>query len=220
MTTLRLRALSLDLDGTLADTLDVCVASFQDVLGELFGSRPDVDTVLAGFGATEEGILERLCGRRDPAVEELWHARYGALLAARVAGPFAGVPELLDRVAAAGLRIAVVTGKGARSAAHTLRALGLARFVERVEPGGTGGCVKRDRLRALLADWDLAPGELAHLGDMPADVRAARATGVVALAAGWASTTDVDRLRAEGPDELFPRVEDFAAWLRDRLPRR
>ena len=43
-----LRALSLDLDGTLADTLGICVETFQDVIERLQGTRPSAAEVVAG----------------------------------------------------------------------------------------------------------------------------------------------------------------------------
>ncbi len=214
-----LRALSLDLDGTLADTLGICVETFQDAIEQLQGRRPSAAEVVAGFGASEEGILTRLAGRQDPDLEDRWHARYGELLAASRVRPFDGVRQAMERAAAAGLRLAVITGKGRRSAEHTLDHLGLRDLVDFLGPGDVSGSIKDQRLRAFAMETGIDPAHIAHLGDSHMDIVDARAAGCVTLGAAWAPTTDRDALAAEGPDQLFDSVADFTGWLEEQLAR-
>ena len=214
-----LRALSLDLDGTLADTLGICVETFQDVIERLQGARPSAAEVVAGFGASEEGILTRLAGRQDPDLEDRWHTRYAELLRAAAVAPFVGVRAAMERARAAGLRLAVVTGKGRRSAEHTLDHLGLRDLVDFLGPGDVSGSIKDQRLRAFAMETGIVPEHIAHLGDSHMDIIDARAAGCVTLGAAWAPTTDRDRLAAEDPDHLFDTVVEFTAWLEERLAR-
>jgi phosphoglycolate phosphatase-like HAD superfamily hydrolase len=60
------------------------------------------------------------------------------------------------------------------------------------------------------------PADVVSVGDAPSDVTAARSVGIVSVAAGWASTTDVAVLAAAAPDHLFHTVDELADWLRDR----
>jgi phosphoglycolate phosphatase-like HAD superfamily hydrolase len=111
----------------------------------------------------------------------------------------------------------LVTGKGPQSAAISLRALRLDRWFVEVEAGSPAGRVKPAAIRRLLTRWRVAPGEAAYVGDAPSDVAAARASGVTAVAAAWASTADRRRLAAQCPDVLCATVDECRAWLLRRL---
>ena len=52
----------------------------------------------------------------------------------------------------------------------------------------------------------------AYLGDAPADIRAARANGIGAIAAAWSPTARLEALLAEHPDVLLRSVPELCAW--------
>ena len=56
----RLRALIFDFDGTLADTLPICVGAFQGALRQHTGRRMSATEVTALFGPNEEGMLSEI----------------------------------------------------------------------------------------------------------------------------------------------------------------
>ena len=130
--------------------------------------------------------------------------------------PFAGIPALLGDLRSRDIRLAVVTGKGPRSAAISLEVMGLADTFERVEAGSPQGAVKPDCMRRVVEDWGVDPAEVLSVGDAPSDVRSARTAGLPSAAAAWAATADASLLRAEQPDELFERVADLRDWVRSR----
>jgi HAD superfamily hydrolase (TIGR01549 family) len=208
----RLRGVIFDLDGTLADTLPVCFAAFRRTfethLGETFSDRE----IRAMFGPSEEGILRRRCPEGWPAALETYLREYERAHAALPA-PFEGVEDILVDLERLGVRRAIVTGKGAGSAAISTRVLGLARHFDVIETGSGDGGVKPDRIRAVLARWELPAAAVAHVGDAPADIEAARGAGLVALAAAWAPAAEPERLGELVPDALFLTVASFAAWI-------
>jgi pyrophosphatase PpaX len=210
-----LRGLLFDLDGTLGDTLPICFQAFRATFRQHLGRELDDRQVHAMFGPSEEGILQR-------QVPDEWHAALDTYLQeyerAHASCPslFDGLQAILDRLKASGVRLAIVTGKGARSAAISARILGLHHYFERIEPGSIDRAVKPQRIRAILEDWQLPPHEVAHIGDSPSDITAARTEGVMALAAAWAPTADAHRLLELEPAELFRTVPHFASWT-DRV---
>jgi phosphoglycolate phosphatase/pyrophosphatase PpaX len=224
------RALIFDLDGTLADTLSICIAAFQETVRRHSGQRMSASEVAARFGPSEEGMLRTVLRSpdfspsryRDATCREIRASAVEPAMATYLAeyerlhtsctAPFDGLSKLLDRMAEHRVRLAVVTGKGPRSAAISLRAIGLARRFERVEVGAASGSIKPQAIRRLLDSWRLPPPACAYVGDSPIDVRAAREAGVVAIAAAWRPDADPRPLAAEGPDFLFQSVEEFAAW--------
>jgi phosphoglycolate phosphatase-like HAD superfamily hydrolase len=111
------------------------------------------------------------------------------------------------------VRRAIVTGKGPRSAAISLRILGLDGLFERVEAGSPDGNIKPNNMRRVVEAWGFDPAAVACVGDAPSDIRAAREIGAIPLAAAWAATADYEALRALAPKETFRRVEEFLEWI-------
>jgi phosphoglycolate phosphatase/pyrophosphatase PpaX len=71
-------------------------------------------------------------------------------------------------------------------------------------------------MQTVVDAWSLGPAAVVSVGDAPSDVTAARAVGVSAVGAAWATTTDRSLLVEKSPDAIFDRVADFGAWLRER----
>ena len=155
-----------DVDGTLCDTLPLCCAAFRSVYARHLGRDYTDDEIVAGFGATEAGTLRALIPTDWQVAEEEFTAEYRRLHD-KLARVFPGVPETLGELCARGVRQAVVTGKGPRTAAITLERLELASYFDRVETGSPEGPVKPEKIRAVLAAWSVPPGSVAYVGDTP-----------------------------------------------------
>lgn len=209
---MRLEGVIFDLDGTLGDTLPVCFAAFRRAL-KGFSSRYYTDDQIAAlFGPSEEGMIQRL-------VPDQWQACLQVYLAAyeeesqRSAKLFPDIETALRLLKNRGLALAIVTGKGAHSAAITLSHLGLTEHFDIVETGSAEGGVKPQAIRKVLAKWDALSRHVAYVGDAPSDLEAAREAGVVALGAAWAPTASVQELSALAPLETFRSVESFIEWI-------
>ena len=212
---MRLRGVVFDLDGTLGDTLPVCYSAFRRLFQRRLGLTLTNAEIRSRFGPSEEGVIRELVGAdADAAIEEYFlDYRHDHRTCRR---PFAGIPALLGDLRSRDIRLAVVTGKGPRSAAISLEVMGLADTFERVEAGSPQGAVKPDCMRRVVEDWGVDPAEVLSVGDAPSDVRSARTAGLPSAAAAWAATADASLLRAEQPDELFERVADLRDWVRSR----
>lgn len=201
-----------DLDGTLTDTFAVCFIAFREALHHFTGRDFTDEEILARFGPSEEGMLQRWvpdcweeCLRLYLAVYEREHRR--------VARIFPGVETALGLLGERRIPLAVVTGKGAQSAAISLGQLGLARYFDCVETGSPDGSVKPRCLRKILARWGAPPDRVAYLGDVPSDIEASRAVGVLPLAAAWETRSDAAALHALKPLAVFDAVPQFIQWI-------
>jgi phosphoglycolate phosphatase/pyrophosphatase PpaX len=212
----RLRGVIFDLDGTLADTLPLCIAAFRLAVEPLAARTLTDAEIIATFGPSEEGTIRALAPDHFAAGLAGYLRHYEALHDTCPA-PFAGVPALLAFLKARGARLGLVTGKGAGSAWISLRRFGLADVFEAVETGDPSGPVKAGGLRRILAGWRMAPEQAVYVGDAPSDILAARAAGVPVVGAAWAGTADRARLAALHPDALLTSVADLKAWLESRL---
>ncbi|MEN4042000.1 MAG: HAD family hydrolase [Anaerolineaceae bacterium] len=206
-----LSAVLFDLDGTLADTMDVCVEAYQFTLQTYLDRWVPQEIIAAEFGRSEEGILQTFL----PAVEQ--HERLNEYLHhyrrlhQRLDEPFPGIPALLEMLQQRGVRIAIVTGKGQHSAAISMAALGLAPYIERLEYGHAEYNNKSENIRRVLADWGIEPAVVAYAGDMISDMHHASQAGVLPLGAAWSRTATVHE--NDGAEHVFHSVNDLHEWL-------
>jgi phosphoglycolate phosphatase-like HAD superfamily hydrolase len=208
------RGILFDLDGTLADTLPVSFAAFRAVLRAATGRTLTNAEILGRFGPSERGVFAGLLPERHV------DAAYVAFLERyrrehrRCRRPFDGIVGALEELRTAGMRMAVVTGKGPDSAAISLDTLGLTPYFEFVEAGSDEGAAKPACMRRVLDAWGLPASEAVAIGDSPSDARAAAEAGVAAFGAAWAPHVVPERLRSAGVAELFHRVDEWTSWLR------
>lgn len=207
-----LRGVIFDLDGTLGDTLPVCYRAFANVFRRRLGREFSPAQIHAMFGPSEEGVLRSLCPEdADGALEE-YLAEYRSAHA-RCPAPFAGIPRCLDLLCRRGVELAVVTGKGHRSAAISLEKFGFGDLFPVVEAGSPDRGVKPEAMGRVLGRWGFDPGDVAAVGDSPSDVRSARRVGIASVGAAWAPGAGAGSLAACGPDWLFREVAAFRDWL-------
>ena len=210
------RAVLFDLDGTLADTLPLCIRAFRHAIEPAAGRAVSDAEIVATFGPSEEGTIRALVpGQYDAALAAYLH--HYERLHGDCPAPFAGIAALLRDLRRRGVRLGMVTGKGARSTVLSLRRFGLEDVFEIVETGSPHGPRKTEALQAILAAWNMAPGEAVYIGDAPSDVAAARAAGVAVVSAAWAGSADPAALRALAPDLLAATVDELRGWLWPRL---
>jgi len=213
---MRLDGVIFDLDGTLGDTLPVCFAAFRRALKGYSSHHYSEEDIAARFGPSEDGMLQRMVPERWQACLEAYLAAYEEE-SAREDRLFPGIDKALRLLAERGVALAIVTGKGARSAAISLRHLKLGEFFDIVETGSPAGSVKPLAIKSVLAKWGAAPHRVAYVGDVPTDIAAAREAGIIPLGAAWAPTSSADELRALSPLETFASVESFIRWIEEHV---
>lgn len=201
-----------DLDGTLADTLPLCFASFARVFERYAGRALSRDEIEPLFGPSEEGIIRGLVPDRwEAALEEYLefyqreHAHYGREID--------GIADLLAWLARRRTRVGIVTGKGSRSGEISLRELGLAAHVSAIRYGSPLGGVKPYAIRDMLDEWMIPPERAAYVGDSPSDMLDATCSGVSPIGAAWAPGSNPAALRAAGALYVFTTPSDLQTWL-------
>ena len=164
------RAVIFDLDGTLVDSARD-IADALDELLERHGRRRiglDAARRLIGHGAPS--LVSRAFALTGGAYLSIYEGEL-----ARATRPYPGVVATLQRLAAAGLGLAVCTNKATAATQRLLDALDLAAFFP-VVIGGDSGARKPDPepVRRALAGLGVAAGAALMVGDSANDVAAAR----------------------------------------------
>ena len=212
-----IRGIIFDLDGTLGDTLPLCVRAFRASIEPLTSRSLGDAEIIATFGPSEEGTIRQLVPDHYEQALAAYLHHYDAMHDLCPA-PFPGIPELLQFLKSNGIRIAMVTGKGPHSTVISLERFGLTSFFEFVETGSPSGPVKAAGIAAVLDRWkDLSPDDVIYVGDAPSDITASRKAGIAVIGAAWAPTAEPEQLKAMQPDELFFTVREFREWVGSKI---
>jgi AHBA synthesis associated protein len=190
------RAVLFDLDGVLVDGLAAMRTAFERAYAEAVGPGPaPFDRYVAHLGRPLPEILQIL---ELPAALAEPFVRESAGLVGQVRC-CEGAEELLAKLSAAGLRIAVVTGKARARAELVLRSTGLLTGIDLVfgSDDVPAGKPAPDMVELALHRFGLRPDEAVLVGDSPIDLQAAAAAGVPSIAAEWGYSTRAELIAAE-----------------------
>lgn len=184
---LRVKAVMIDLDGTLLDTIPDLAAAANRMLGEL-GRPPFDETVIRTFvGKGIPRLVERaLAGSLEGRVEAALldqalpvFERFYRELNGRHTKIYPGVQEGLDHLRGLGLPLACVTNKAEAFTVPLLETMQLAGYFQCVVAGDTLARKKPDPLPLtyVCERFGIRPQEMLMIGDSLNDAQAARAAG-------------------------------------------
>lgn len=210
-----IKAVIFDLDGTLGDTLPLCVEAYRDCVAGLGLPRPTAEKVVSFFGLNDSGVLAGLLGMQpdDPALPvHRFVESYTRLQPTLAAAPFPGTVEMMRALRAAGIRIGIISGKEHFTGNPTISHFGLDSFVEWRGFGSATHNCKHERLAEVMQEWNLRPDEIIYVGDAPSDIELSHRVGVRIINAAWASTAAQEEAAclALNPDW---RLTDFSSLL-------
>jgi phosphoglycolate phosphatase len=218
----RYRAILIDLDGTLLDTIPDLAAASNAMLEELGAVSLPVSAIATFVGKGTENLVRRcLSDSRvgmptDPATVEnalsVFNRHYHRING-DAAQLYPGVEEGLAAFRAQGARLAVVTNKPTEFTLPLLERSGLAQWFDAVVCGDTCERKKPDP-QPLLHACDLlgcSPGEALAIGDSVNDALAARAAGITVLAVpyGYNEGRDIHELDIDG---IVFGIHEAARW--------
>lgn len=203
-----------DLDGTLADTVELILRSYRHTMRTHLGGAPPDELWLEGLGTPLRDQLRGFARDAHEARTMLeTYLAYQRETHDDLVGPFDGVADLLAATARSGSRVAVVTSKTREMALRTVRRCG---FEEAVECLVTADDVRSgkpdpepvERALEALGLEEHRQGVI-FLGDSPWDIRAGRAARVRTAGALWGPFSR-EKLELESPDYLVARPADFS----------
>jgi phosphoglycolate phosphatase len=215
---MKIASVTIDLDGTLADTVADLAHACQAMLADLGQPTRSEEEIRSFVGKGMLNLVTRCLTRTwvpDEAAVGVAVARFRFHYAAcngQGSVLYPGVLEGLECWRQTGLALACVTNKPAAFTVPLLRHLGVAHYFSAVVSGDTLEQRKPSPEPLLYACSQLAvPIEHnIHIGDSDTDVQAARAAGCAAWGVPY-GYNEGGGLRAEDCDRLIPDLATAAS---------
>jgi phosphoglycolate phosphatase len=216
-----LKALLLDLDGTLIDTPQAIVDVTQATLARLNLPPADPQAIRDGIGLPLPVALGQLIGKGPAGAAEaveiyrvIWRSEVTPRIPQLL---YPGVRDGLQALRRQGLRLAVVTGKAQDGAESTVSAAGLVDCFE-VVLGYTSVPNPKpapDIALEALRRLGEKPGAAVVVGDASHDLEMARRAGIrsIAVSYGAQPLPDLERARPTWVAHSFPEVVQIALRL-------
>ena len=193
-----------DLDGTLLDSLCDRHLSINAVLAAHDMPTHSLDDVRRFVGNGIRLLIHRAVpAGTDAATEEAVYEAFCAHYAAHCedhTGPYAGIPELLAHLRAAGVRLAVVSNKGDFAVQELVSRQFPDTFDAILGENEAAGIRKKpapDMVEAALARMGASRDGLVYVGDSEVDVQTAANVGCPCVSCTWGFRS-VDELLAAG----------------------
>lgn len=215
---MRFSAVIFDLDGTLLDSLEDLADSVNAVLA---GRGMPVHPVPAFRRFVGNGVVNLVrraapAGLADAELRELvseGRAEYGRRWDAK-SRPYPGVPAMLDALARAGVRLALLSNKPDEFTARIAERFFAPWLLNPARGAREGVPLKPDPAAALDVARDLGqePAGILFAGDSDVDVRTAKNAGMFAAGVLW-GFRDAEELTAAGADKLFATPDELARFI-------
>lgn len=142
-----------DLDGTLANTLPLCIKAFKEAIEPLTEKTLSDAEIIATFGPSEEGTIKALTPSTlyKDALEAYYYfyERYHDM----VTDCFDGITDVLSFLKKSDVLITMVTGKGERSTKLSLGKFGIMQYFEHIETGNPTGPNKEKGITNILEQY-------------------------------------------------------------------
>lgn len=206
-------AVLFDLDGTLVDTVELILHCYRHTMTTHLGECLPDARWLETIGQPLRTQLALFARDEDEAARMLeTYVTFQRGVHDGMVAAFPGVPDVVARLDARGVRQAVVTSKGREMAGRTLTRCGLFdafEFVVSADDVRRGKPDPEPVEQALGRMGLTRPERVLFVGDSPWDLRSGRAAGTKTAAVLW-GPYDPGRLAEEEPDFT---VESVAGLL-------
>ena len=193
-----------DFDGTLVNTNDVIVASWQHTYMHYLGREETLEKITACFGEPLLLTMEREFPEVDPEESAEIYRRYQREYADELVKIFPGIKELLEELSKAGYRMGIVTSRTRESARRYMDMFGIGPYFEDMVTCEDTHIHKPNPEPILLCldKMGITAEEAIMVGDSPFDIKCANNAGVKSVLVDW-------RITGCGESPIADAVEDY-----------
>ena len=215
------RAAIFDIDGTLVDSVDLHASAWQDAFAK-FGHHVTFEQARSQIGKGGDQLLPVFLSEAEQQdhgeAMETWRGERFREHYLPMVRPFSAVPDLLARVRAAGLKVAVASSAKQNELEKYLQIAGIAQLVD-VQTSSEDAEKSKpspDIFQVALKKLGIDATDAVAIGDTPYDAQAAGKAGMRTIGMLCGGFTEAD-LRAGGCSQVYPGPGALLACFGDSL---
>ena len=195
-----------DLDGTLADNYAAITLCIGKVLEPMGITPPDPQKVRSTVGGSILITFEKLIGKELAQTAAIQYQKIIGGFELEGLKPMPYSSEILAILKSRGIKTAMLTNKGQKSAENIARHLGFDKYLSAIFGTTLNGARKPEKefTQNALRKMNTAPSQCAIIGDSPYDYLAAKSCGAASMLVATGGG-DFEKLK-----ELCPGAQIFA----------
>ncbi|WP_419821455.1 pyrophosphatase PpaX [Anoxybacterium hadale] len=205
-----------DFDGTIMDTNNVILQSWQHTFRTVEGKERPREEILSTFGeplyVTMEKKLPQISVEEGAAIYRGFHYDHFTDLISL----FPGIIELLEELKKRGIKIGLVTSRLRHTTEIGLNKFDMMKYFDSIVTCDDTEKFKPDPEPALVAlqQLDAKPEETLMVGDSLYDILCARGAGIRSALVGWAlAVSEEEKTGKDAPDYIIEKAEDLLEIL-------
>ncbi len=207
-------AIIFDFDGTIAETIPLALEALRRACARKGLRVPSDEEFFKMFGPTEHGVVKILCPENSEELFAMYLEEYKKLHQDISPMPFKGMVELLKKLHARGVKLAIITGKSDETLEVSLTHYGIAQYFDLAFTGGFNGSIKPECIAKVLEAWNMKPEDVLYVGDAITDVFDSRKAGVLPITARWSRLSPtMEELKDAKQDLYFNTIQELSDWL-------
>lgn len=204
-TTKKINTVIFDFDGTIADTNQLIVDSWQAVYRARTGAEGDVDYILSTFGEPLYYSMEKAFPDFDLEETVSIYRDFQRTIFRDAIKPFPGMGELIKGLKDKGYKTGIVTSRLKASTLEGLESMGLEDYIDDLVTVEDTEIHKPNPEPALICLEKLGrkPEESLMIGDSDFDIGCGNNAGMVTVLVGWSAAAKSEResvARTSGAD--------------------
>lgn len=207
------RAVVFDLDGTIVDSVELIIVSFQHAIRGVLGREASREESIANVGRP---LMEQMVMLSPEHAAELVavYREFNHREHDRMLTLYDGIPNLLHTLQVGGVKLGLVTSKSRYTTQMAFDLTGIESYFDAAICADESPRNKPspDPILLCLERLGVPPAEAAYVGDSPSDIQAALAAEVHAIGVTWGVFSE-EALVAEKPDTLVHTILELAKVL-------
>ena len=205
-----IKLVAFDLDGTIADTIPMCIEAFKQAVSPYASKILSENDIVKTFGLNEEGMIKEVVSEDWEKALIDFYVIYKEMHTVYIQ-PFVGITELKKN----SIIVSLITGKGQRSCDITLHHFEMEALFNSISIGSPDRNTKAESMTELMSKYNIQPAEMVYVGDEFSDITACSKVGIQCLSAAWiASLSKMKKLEKENQGYVFSSIKSLHSFLK------
>ena len=199
-----IKTILFDFDGTLVNTNDVIIASWQHTYKHYTGKEQSLEKITECFGEPLLITMAREFPHVPPEDSAEVYRNFQKEHCEELVNVFPGIPDLLERLKSSGYHMAIVTSRTRESANRYLSMLGIESYFDDMVSCDDTNIHKPNPEPVLLCldKMKAKKNQAIMVGDSAFDIKCANNAGVLSVLVGW-------RITGNGTEEVSDAIADY-----------